>query len=35
MVAKKFGVSLEAMLNYLSQREVTKYFGGKKTVIFQ
>ena len=31
IVAKTFGVSHDTMLNYLSQQEVTEYFGGKKT----
>ena len=34
MVTKKFAVSHDAMLNYLSQWEVTEYFGRKKTSYF-
>ena len=31
MDAKKFGVSHDTMLNYLSQQGVMEYYGGEKT----
>ena len=34
MVAKTFGVYHDSMLNYLSQQEVTEYFGVEKTSSF-
>ena len=34
MVAKKFGMSHDTMLKYLSQQEVVEYFGRKKTSYF-